>query len=162
MPAKITDYITAFRERYDVDESGCWLWNRSLNSDGYGQWTVRGRPIRAHRWAYETFVGRIPDDLVVGHKCDVKRCVNPDHLEAITVAQNTQDAYDRGLSEAWQVAQSECPYGHPYPPREPGKYRRCLECQEKNRAKDSYRAGNAERNRRYRARKKQREVGTNV
>ena len=74
--------------------SGCWLWKGSLTRDGYGIFHVRinenGRKYqRAHRWAYDNFVGLIPDGLTIDHLCRVRNCVNPDHLEVVTGKENT-------------------------------------------------------------------------
>lgn len=79
-----------FSDRYEADpNSGCWLWTGSLLSNGYGSFGRRGR---AHRASYEAHVGPIPDGLFVLHKCDVRCCVNPNHL---WVGTNTDNARDR-------------------------------------------------------------------
>lgn len=86
-----------FWDKVQVDEErGCWLWLGSL-SDGYGQFAVKGRPCRAHRFAYEHFVGPIPEGLVIDHylmnidpnSCS-KSCVNPEHLQAVTRYENAR------------------------------------------------------------------------
>jgi hypothetical protein len=68
----------------------CWLWIGSLRG-GYGQFMVKAissTPQRAHRWAYEHFVGPIPDGLTIDHLCRNKACVNPTHLEPVTLRVN--------------------------------------------------------------------------
>lgn len=76
-----------------TDRSGeCWLWLGRLNYKGYGQMTVRKRSLAAHRVSYEAFVGPIPDGLEIDHLCRVRRCVNPQHLEAVTRSVNMQRA----------------------------------------------------------------------
>ena len=75
--------------------TGCWLWKGS-DSWGYGYLYVGRSRKRAHRVSYEAFVGVIPEDAVVMHDCDVRCCVNPEHLTVGTQAQNIQDCYDRG------------------------------------------------------------------
>lgn len=78
---------------------GCWEWQSAHNQAGYGQFII-GRPgngvISVHRWAYEHFVGPIPDGLLVLHKCDNSRCSNPDHLYVGTQKDNTNDKKARG------------------------------------------------------------------
>jgi hypothetical protein len=70
------------------DEAGCWRWQGSLNKHGYGRFTLAGRQVFAHRFAYETFVGPIPSELEIDHLCRVRDCVNPDHLELVTHKEN--------------------------------------------------------------------------
>lgn len=87
-----------FEAKYvPVPYSGCWLWDGST-VHGYGQMNVGGRPGRAHRLAYEHFVGPIPRGAVVRHRCDVRCCVNPDHLEVGSYADNAADMVGRGRS----------------------------------------------------------------
>lgn len=74
----------------------CWPWTRKLSSNGYGRITVDGEVVRAHRVAYELAKGAIGADLVVRHRCDFKRCCNPDHLLTGTVSDNAIDAVERG------------------------------------------------------------------
>ena len=65
-------------------------------NNGYVYLTVAGKKVYAHRHAYEQAHGPIPAGLVVRHKCDNRRCINPDHLEVGTNADNTQDMMTRG------------------------------------------------------------------
>ena len=71
--------------------SGCLIWQGALNSDGYGRAYFHGRDYRAHRWAWIIKHGRIPDDMVVCHRCDERRCVNTDHLFVDTHSANMSD-----------------------------------------------------------------------
>lgn len=84
-----------------VDTKGCWLWKGHVGDDGYGKITRKGRTKRAHRLAYEVWVGPIPEDMLLRHSCDTPLCINPEHLEPGTPKQNTQDMIQRGRA-AWQ------------------------------------------------------------
>jgi len=71
---------------------GCWLWTGTKNQYGYGVFLMPGeRPIRAHRYSYELFVGKIPPGKIIMHSCDNPPCVNPRHLSIGTKAQNNKD-----------------------------------------------------------------------
>lgn len=79
--------------------SGCWLWDRWLNANGYGGVTsrrFRGRGGLAHRWSFEAFTGISPGEKDVCHKCDTPACVNPDHLWLGDAKTNAQDMAKKG------------------------------------------------------------------
>lgn len=82
--------LERFMEKVQEENAAdpCWLWTGALNSRGYGHFGVGSRVVRAHRWAYEHFVGPIPEGLTVDHLCEQKRCVNPEHMEAVTPEEN--------------------------------------------------------------------------
>lgn len=87
-----------FHEAYSPEPmSGCWLWLHLLDRDGYGRiWTCKKKETPAHRWAYQTLVGEIPDGLRVLHRCDTPSCVNPDHLFLGTQRDNMRDMVNKG------------------------------------------------------------------
>jgi len=74
----------------------CILWTRGFSDTGYGAKWSNGKTIGAHRWAWEQSKGDIPEGLMVLHKCDVKACVNINHLYLGTHKDNAQDAVQRG------------------------------------------------------------------
>jgi len=66
----------------------CWLWNGPMREDDYGRFFIDGLEIRAHRFAYESLVGKIPPGMVPDHLCSRRRCVR--HLEVVTPEENTR------------------------------------------------------------------------
>ena len=88
---------------WTVTESDCWEGlNLLSDKDGYLAFSREGKSLRAHRLAYETWVGPIPEGHVVRHKCDNPPCINPDHLETGTVADNNRDRSMRGRNNPAQ------------------------------------------------------------
>lgn len=83
--------------KVEKSDSGCWEWTGAKHWNGYGIISDWPNPVkRAHRVAYEVFIGPIPEGLLVRHKCDNKGCVNPDHLEVGDKRDNALDAVERG------------------------------------------------------------------
>lgn len=79
------------------DKSGeCWEWTASRFTNGYGQFTINGRPIGSHRFAYMDTYGPIPKGLLVRHTCDNRLCCNPSHLLLGTPQDNMNDKVERG------------------------------------------------------------------
>lgn len=74
----------------------CWLWKTALVHDGYGRFmNYNQKGERAHRASYRMFVGKIPKGRVVMHTCDVRNCVNPEHLRIGTHADNMRDKKEK-------------------------------------------------------------------
>ena len=96
-----------------VDRTGqCWLWLGPVTADGYGKTAVAsGRVQTSHRFFYEQLVGPIPDGLQLDHLCRVRNCVNPAHLEPVTVRENTLRS--EGFA-ARHARQTHCLRGHEF------------------------------------------------
>lgn len=107
--------------------SGCWLWLGVTDGCGYGAPHIGQRMYLAHRLSYELFVGPIPADLTIDHKCCVRCCINPDHLEPVTRAENSRRAMAR-----LRGADTACRNGHEFTPqntyRDNRGWRVCRQC----------------------------------
>ena len=77
---------------YTINANGCWIWAGAISSAKYGNIRFRGRQQGAHRVFFQLYKGEIPEGLFVLHKCDVKSCVNPDHLFLGNAFDNMRDA----------------------------------------------------------------------
>lgn len=87
----------------------CWNWTGGQRGSGYGSFWNGDKSVRAHRWAYEQFVGPIPHELTLDHLCRNKLCVNPKHLEPVTLQENIMRG--NGMS-ARNARKTHCKYGH--------------------------------------------------
>lgn len=88
-------------ERHIDRTDTCWLWNGSTKAAGYGTFQIRRegetkwRAVNAHRYAYELWVGPIPEGLQIDHLCATPACVRPDHLDVVTQAENLRRKSER-------------------------------------------------------------------
>jgi hypothetical protein len=89
-----------FWEQVKKLRTRCWEWQGRKSPDGYGTFSVEGRAIPAHRYAYESRVGQIPHGLVIDHLCRNPSCVKPQHLEPVTPREN----WLRGVSPSAREA----------------------------------------------------------
>lgn len=127
-PSSVADRFWA-----KVDARGiCWEWTAAKTSKvpgkGYGVIRVNGRCVVAHRLAWELLVGTIPADRVVDHLCRNRLCVNPDHMEIVTFAENVR----RGSSGLYLKHKTHCKRGHAFTPDniypKDGRHRECRTC----------------------------------
>lgn len=132
--------------RIGFNDEQCWTYDGNPDPAGYHSIAIRGRLFRAHRWTYEYFIGPIPEGLVIDHLCRNPGCVNPAHLEPVTVAENAR----RGI----KGQTTHCPKGHEYTPENTRveakgnfRMRHCRQC---------HREQEAERKRQWTEEQKQR------
>ena len=115
-----------------IEKNGCWLFRPNVKGRySYIQFS-KNRPC-AHRFSYEIHVGKIPPGMDVCHKCDVPKCVNPDHLFIGTRKENMMDRVSKG--KHFYKKRTHCKNGHEFskentfftPSR--GNSRNCFMCQ---------------------------------
>lgn len=84
-------------QRHSVNSTtGCWEWTGNVLANGYGSLIYAGHRVYAHRASFQEFVGPIPDGMMVCHKCDNPRCINPEHLFVGTGSDNMRDCTNKG------------------------------------------------------------------
>lgn len=90
--------------RFTVDDrSGCWNWDGYVSSNGYGRLQWEGAHRWVHRVSYILHKGPIPDRHDIDHTCENKRCVNPEHLDAVTRSEHVTRTVRRAGKESRQV-----------------------------------------------------------
>lgn len=88
----------------------CWLWTAYLSTIGYGIFTYRGVRVPAHRMSWRLAGHDVPEGLVLDHLCRMRNCVNPDHLEPVTHAENVR----RGRAGERNASKTHCIRGHEF------------------------------------------------
>lgn len=136
-----------------VDKSGtCWIWTGNTNADGYGKFWHDGESGYAHRWSYEKHYRPLRAGETVDHLCRQTSCVNPDHLDAVSVMENSRRALF-GTAVRGQKT-TTCLRGHPKEPWNVyihGNHYHCKECR-RTEARERHRRNRDEYNRRRRER----------
>ncbi|WP_083543622.1 HNH endonuclease signature motif containing protein [Rhodococcus sp. 2G] len=131
---RISTVEDRFFDKLSESSTGCWRWIARRDRDGYGQFRVNRRTVVAHRWAYEFLVGEIPEGLVLDHLCRERSCVNPFHLDPVTVAENVRRAQRPDLL-------THCANRHPWTPESlylsPGGGRVCRLCKRGRRGRQA-------------------------
>ena len=87
---------TKVSDRHEWGGTKCIDWTAYRKPDGYGSFSIKTKPFRAHRVAFEWANGEIPEGLCVCHRCDRPSCVNPDHLFLGTSKENAEDMTIKG------------------------------------------------------------------
>ncbi|HVI41535.1 MAG TPA: HNH endonuclease signature motif containing protein [Anaerovoracaceae bacterium] len=138
---------------FDPDTT-CWNWIANKNQRGCGRFCIKhGIFNMAYRFSYELFKGQIPKGLTIDHLCRNTSCVNPAHLEAVTIKENILRGFGHA---AMNSRKTHCPRGHPL--TQDNVYhsngqRRCKTCHDlrmqKNRNTDAYREYNRDYMRNY-------------
>lgn len=105
-----------FQKYHQIDEeTGCWNWLGYINKSGYGMFAQgQGRWGLAHRWTYKTFKGQLIDGLVMDHLCRNRKCVNPEHLEQVTMRENTIRGIAGQHMREKSLLQTHCINGHEF------------------------------------------------
>ena len=107
--------LSRFLAKISKDEiSGCWLWTASIDVGGYGVFGLGLKTFKAHRVAFEHYVGPVSKDLELDHLCKVRNCVNPSHLEPVTKIVNMRRSDVWRKAAEFNTSKTHCKRGHPY------------------------------------------------
>jgi hypothetical protein len=110
--SNLTDAETARFKSKTERRGDCLVWLGPLDRDGYGTFYFRRKNRRAHRVAWYALGGPIPEGHVINHICRNRACVNPQHLDLVTVRDNAlRDSTNRAYVNSRKTA---CPRGHPF------------------------------------------------
>jgi hypothetical protein len=97
-PPDIVDKFWS-KVKYPENIDDCWEWSSGLFESGYGQFGISSKiKISAHRFAFQYYNGSIPKGYIICHRCDNKKCCNPNHLFLGTCKDNSEDMVRKGRS----------------------------------------------------------------
>lgn len=91
MKMRYKDHLLRILKKSIFTEDGCRIWIGSLDECGYGRTTFDRKLQRTHRVMWEYFNGKIPNNMVICHKCDTPACINLNHLVLGTQKDNVKD-----------------------------------------------------------------------
>ena len=94
--------------------NGCWEWQACTRPDGYGHYRYKYKNWLAHRFSWTLTNGEILEELCVLHKCDNRKCVNPNHLFLGTYKDNAVDRENKGRGVYPQGQKTHCKRGHEF------------------------------------------------
>ena len=100
--------LKRFIDKVRILPNGCHQWTGAKDRDGYGKFQLSGKCIFAHRYAYQNFYQNINRDLVIDHLCRNKACVNPEHMEQVTIKENTNRGHN------YESNKTHCNSGHEF------------------------------------------------
>lgn len=132
--AKYTDPLQAIYDNIVIDDNGCWNWQRTKDSHGYGRTYVYGHNMPTHRASLLLHGQDLINGLDVDHLCRNKSCCNPEHLEQVTRQVNIQRSF---LNDYRKLPLIQfCLRGHEFTPENTRTYmkrsgtlrRKCVKC----------------------------------
>ena len=108
---KTDEIISRFLEKISIDENGCWNWTGGKKGGGYAQFALDRKPVSGHRFIYDYFNGDLDPRLTIDHLCRNVACVNPAHLEQVTMKENVLRSPT--APPAINKRKTHCIHGHP-------------------------------------------------